>query len=315
MLILAALLPNGKVKASNSISTSDLINLVNGLRNANGLPSLNVNSILMGTAQSTAATMASYGSCSHLGDVKGRVAAAGYGGGATVYATENIACGYVMSISDIQSVWADYWHMLPMTESSYTDIGAGVYESGGMTYYVIHAAYVYGQEGSGSSSGSTSSGGSTTSNTTGISQYIYGVVTSTPQSDGTITHVVQYGQALSSIAVAYGVTVNQLKELNGLTSNDIYVGQVLIIRKAPTPTVSPTRTATIMRPTRTTTATPVPTTPSPTRTITPTPAPSFLDTLAKVDRPTVGLVLVAVSGVGLVAMVLSSFLKKKPKNK
>lgn len=314
LIVLACLFPNGKVQAGNNISTSDLINLVNGLRSANGLPALTVNSILMATAQSTAATMASYGSCSHLGDVKGRVSAAGYGGGKIVYATENIACGYVMSISDIQSMWSDYWHMLPMTESSYTDIGAGVYETSGMSYYVIQAAYVYGSEGS-SSGGSSSGGNSGSSNTTGISQYIYGVVTATPQSDGTITHVVQYGQALSSIAVAYGVTVNQLKELNGLTSNDIYVGQVLIIRKAPTPTVSPTRTPTLMRPTRTTTPTRVPTTPSPTRTITPTAAPSILDVLDKVDRPTMGLVLVVISGVGLVGMIVSNFVKKKPKEK
>lgn len=312
LVLTAALFPNGKVNAANSISTSDLINLVNGMRSANGLPALSVNSILMSTSQSTAATMAASGSCSHIGDVKGRVSSAGYGGGKIIFATENIACGNVITISDIQSFWSDYWHMLPMTEVSYTDIGAGVYETSGMSYYVIQVAYVSGAENTSSSSKPTTAS-NTAATDSGISQYIYGVVTATAQKDGAISHVVEYGQALSSIAVAYGVTVNQLKELNGLTSNDIYVGQVLVIRKAPTPTVSPTRTPTLMRPTRTTTATLAPTTPMPTRTITPTSAPTFKDTLEKVDRPTVGLVMVAISGVGLLAVVIASLFKKKPK--
>lgn len=316
MILVAALFPTGKISAANAITASDLIGLVNGMRSANGLPALSVNSILMSTAQSTAATMAANGSCGHIGDVKGRVSAAGYGAGKIIFATENIACGNVITISDIQSFWSDYWHMLPMTEVSYTDIGAGVYETGSMSYYVIQVAYVSGQENTSRTTSPTSSS-NTSSNTaatdSGISQYIYGVVTATAQKDGAISHVVEYGQALSSIAVAYGVTVNQLKELNGLTSNNIYVGQVLIIRKAPTPTVSPTRTVTPVRPTRTTTATPVPTTPSPTRTITPTSPPTLKDTLEKVDRPTVGLALVGISGVGLLAIIIASFVKKKPK--
>lgn len=311
MLVVLLAIPDSRAQAASSVTASDLINLVNSLRTANGLPALTVNSILMGTAQGTAETMASYGSCTHLGNVSGRVSNAGYGGGSTVFATENIACGYVATISDIQGWWSDSMHMLPMTNSAYTDIGAGVYlSSSGMTYFVVHAAYSAGGSTSGRTSPTKATSGTTVD--TGISQYIYGVVTSTPNADGSISHKVEYGQALSSIAVAYGVTVEQLQALNGLSGIDIYVGQVLIIRNAPTPTVSPTRTATLQRPTRTPTATPRPVTPTPTRTITPSPTPGIFDSLPKLDRPTIGFGLVIVSALGLVAMISFSLFKKKP---
>jgi len=309
-LVLLLAIPVSRVQAESSVTASDLINLVNSLRTANGLPALTVNSILMGTAQNTAATMASYGSCTHLGNVRGRVVDAGYGAGSTAFATENIACGYVATIGDIQGWWSDSAHMLPMTDPAYTDIGAGVYLSGGMTYFVVHAAYSAGGSTSGRTKNTKTSSGSPTD--TGISQYIYGVVTSTPNADGSISHKVEYGQALSSIAVAYGVTVEQLQALNGLSGIDIYVGQVLIIRNAPTPTVSPTRTPTLQRPTRTPTATSRPVTPTPTRTITPSPTPGLFDSMPKLDRPTIGFGLVIVSAIGLVAMISFSLFKKKP---
>jgi len=283
-----------------------LIGLVNGLRAANGLPPLIVNSILMGTANATATTMANNGSCSHIGDVRGRVATAGYGSGSTVWATENIACGYSATIGDIQGWWSDAAHMLPMTGAAYTDVGAAVFVSGGMSYYVLHAAYSTG----GSTAGRSPGSGSSTSPL--VSQYIYGVVTSTPQTDGSITHVVEYGQALSSIAVAYGVTVAELQALNHLNGINIYVGDVLIIRAAPTPTVSPTRTPTVQRPTRTPSSTPTPYTPRPTRTPTLTPTPGFLDNLPKVDRPTLGFGMVIVSAMGLIIMIGTSMFRKKP---
>ena len=318
VLVFALVLPAAKAQASSSVSASDLISLVNSIRTGNGLPALSANSILMGTAQSTAATMASYGSCSHIGNVRGRVADAGYGGGSTVWATENIACGYTASLGDIQSWWSDSAHMLPMTQPSYTDIGAGVYESGGMTYFVVHAAYSTGGSTAGrdTNSDSSSSLTGTTGGMTGensVSQYIYGVITSTPKADGSVNHTVEYGQALSSIAEAYGVTVEELQTLNGLSGINIYVGDVLIIRKAPTPTVSPTRTATLQRPTRTPTVTPRPRTPTPTRTVTPTPVPGMLDSIASVDRATLGFGLVIVSATGLVTMISLSLFKKKPK--
>jgi hypothetical protein len=53
---------------------------------------------------------------------------------------------------------------------------------------------------------------------------------------------------LWSIAIAYGTTIEEIKALNRLSTNDIFVGQKLVVRKdAPgTPTIPPlTATSTI----------------------------------------------------------------------
>jgi LysM repeat protein len=95
------------------------------------------------------------------------------------------------------------------------------------------------------------------------------VVTSTPKEDGSVSHEVQPGEALWSIALAYGTTVDELKQLNGLGSNDIYEGQVLLIRRKETQTAepgTPTVTVTIGVPVSTATR-------RPTTTLTPTATP------------------------------------------
>ncbi|MBN1286410.1 MAG: LysM peptidoglycan-binding domain-containing protein [Anaerolineae bacterium] len=50
-----------------------------------------------------------------------------------------------------------------------------------------------------------------------------------PRADGSVVHVVQPNQYLNLIAGTYGVTIQQIKELNGLTSNIIYTGQELLV--------------------------------------------------------------------------------------
>ena len=66
---------------------------MNTLRVSYGLPALIEDPIVNAVAQSTAATMAANNMSWHIGDVRGRIAAAGYGSGGTVWATENFAVG------------------------------------------------------------------------------------------------------------------------------------------------------------------------------------------------------------------------------
>src|SRR4030095_13556396 len=82
------------------------------------------------------------------GDVRGRIAAAGYGNGGTVRATENFAVSSGgMGIDEIMAVWADPDHMRPAVNPAYCNVGAGVAQtSDGRIYYVLQAAYVSGQE-------------------------------------------------------------------------------------------------------------------------------------------------------------------------
>jgi LysM repeat protein len=61
--------------------------------------------------------------------------------------------------------------------------------------------------------------------------YVAKTVNRTQTSGGGITHVVAEKETLFSIAKAYGVTVDELKQWNSLTSNALLLGQELAIRK------------------------------------------------------------------------------------
>lgn len=309
ILVLPALaIPQSRVVAA-TVSAGELISLVNNLRSAYGLPALTEDSILDSTAYATAAQMAANGVCAHIGGARERIAAAGFGGGATIFATENMACAVSADIGWIQQVWSDSTHMMPMTDAKYTHVGAGVYTgSNGTTYYVLHAAYIYG-------GGSSLPGGSEeepAEEEPVVSEpLVEPVFTVTPQSDGSIVHIVKYGQALSTIATWYGVTVEQIMTLNNMTSEMIYEGQPLIIRLAPTVTITPTRTITPRQPTRTPTLTPTVTRQVIPRTPTPTEEAGFIETLPKIDRQWLGFGLLIGSAIGLLLVLYFEFIKPK----
>ncbi|CAH2713002.1 putative peptidoglycan endopeptidase LytE [Neobacillus rhizosphaerae] len=54
----------------------------------------------------------------------------------------------------------------------------------------------------------------------------------TASSDTAITYLVNSGNTLSGIAKTYGTTVTDIKSLNGLTSDTIYVGQRLLVKSS-----------------------------------------------------------------------------------
>ena len=110
---------------SGNVSAADLIAMVNSIRTANGLPALIEDGTLDGTAQWTAQYMADNNLSAHIGNVAGRVAAAGFGGGGTVFATENWARFNLGTLEQILVAWSDAAHMIPMVNPSYTHIGAG----------------------------------------------------------------------------------------------------------------------------------------------------------------------------------------------
>jgi LysM repeat protein len=316
LVLIPLLRPTANVRAE-SISAGDLINLINNIRTGTyGFPALQTNPIVMAHAQWTAETMSSLGIHGHLADngylgVRARLANAGYGSGSTVFATENWAGGgTTRTLSNIQSDWADAAHMRPMVDGSYKDIGAGVAtDSSGYTVFIVIAAYTVG----GSSSSSDSSSSVIPTSQSQNWNVISPVITATPNADGSIVHVVESGQFLSTIATDYGVTVAQIKALNSLTSDAIFVGQKLIIRLAPTITITPTRTATVPRPTRTPTLTQAPPTTRPTLTATPTPKPSLSNVLPRIDRQWLGFGLILVSAIGFFIVFYFSFLKSSRK--
>lgn len=214
---------------SYQVSAYDLIIAMNTLRVSYGLPALMEDPIVNAVAQSTAATMAANNMSWHIGNVRGRLAAAGYGNGGTVWATENFAMSSGgMGIDEIMAVWADPDHMRPAVEPAYCHVGAGVAEANGRIYYVLQAAYVSGQEcGSSSpSSGLTPQAGASNP----VSQLIIPVKIATPDANGKVYHVVQAGQSFWSIAIAYQITIQDLETWNNLSRTaPLQAGQRLFI--------------------------------------------------------------------------------------
>lgn len=157
----------------------------------------------------------------------------------------------------------------------------------------------------------------------GIDQAVYAknsasnlpITIATPNPDGSIYHVVAYGDTLSAISEAYGVPAQTIQSQSGNSpdATELYEGTVLVIRfpNTPTPTEqfppTPTRltpTPTIPRPTRT----PMPTrTPLPTLTPTAT-LPAYYKLVGNSQQ--VGFVLAGISLIGLVLVVVFGFVKK-----
>jgi uncharacterized protein YkwD/LysM repeat protein len=243
-------------------SPSELIQLVNGLRAANGLQPYRANSALMAAAQAHSEYQAASGNASHTG--KGgsrphdRAVAYGYGGGAGVSVSENIYSGSSASAAQAVGWWqGDSLHLGTMLSSSYRDVGAGLAEANGVNYYTLVVGYISGEEGqppaaqppsgqSGSDGSPSKPPGSAPAGTPAA--WLIPIQAATPRADGSIIHEVQWGQFLYNIADAYKVELPYLLVLNGINANTvIYPGDKLLIRPAeptPTPEASPTAATT-----------------------------------------------------------------------
>ena len=236
-LLAGAVSPFGDVQAASprapraAVSAYDLILAMNTLRVSYGLPALIEDPIVNAVAQATADYMAANLMTWHIGDVRGRLAAAGYGGGATVWATENFAVGTSMSIDTIMLAWSDYDHMRPAVIPAYCHVGAGVATaSNGMTYYILQAAYT-----STNACGPYTYPEGTSESAPVVSQLIVPVQTATPDADGRIYHEVASGQSFWSIAIAYRITIQDLEVWNNLSRTvPLQVGQRLFIPSSST---------------------------------------------------------------------------------
>lgn len=236
----------------NLASSTDLIEAVNALRISNGLPAYQINPILMNIAQAHSDYQASIGTVTHYGADGSRpfqrALAAGYpvagdlslGG----FFSENIAAGTNFSSSDAVASWQlDAPHLNTMLSSTLRDIGAGVSVVGSYVYYTIDVGLSTGGQ------ISTPIGGYPTYDYSDF-QPINKILTTTPQVDGSIIHIVKTGETIWSISIAYKVLEGDIYRLNSLKGDLIFVGEKLIIRPpfTPTPTIptlTPTTPATI----------------------------------------------------------------------
>jgi LysM repeat protein len=233
ILLASSVLPVQQTQAAPlaEVSAYELIIAMNTLRVSMGLPALIEDPIINAVASATAQTMAANRMSWHIGNVTGRLAAAGYGGGARVLGTENFAVGSNHSIDTIMVAWADPDHMLPATNPAYCHVGAGTAKAAnGMTYYVLQAAYISGQ-----SCGAYKPGGGSPSQpgtvpNPGVPQIIVPVKIATPDANGEVYHTVEAGQSFWAIAVAYQVTIRDIEIWNNISrERKLQIGQKLFI--------------------------------------------------------------------------------------
>ena len=299
-------------------SASDLIGAVNAYRAANGLAAYSVDGSLTSKAQAQSEYQASVGTCTHQRED-------GSGPGDHGIAAENVACGANLTVEDaIYVQWTDALHSATLLGPEAGVAGAGVAASGDMVFYTLdvnatQGNFEYRQPLSAEAIAAETAGITLTPEPTLSGP----IITSTPGNDGSVAHVVRYGETLVEIADAYGITLDELFAHNSSLdpSNPVYyAGQVLIIRAAntatPEPSLTPTQpTATrTPRPTRTPTLVPSRT---PTPTLTPTPtATSILAAVglsdANSDRKVIGYGLVGLCVAGLVFVFVKGFRKGNP---
>ena len=251
---LGGTLPTRAEAAPRHANAYELVDAVNSLRARNGLPAYSVNAILMNVAQAHSDYQASIGSVTHYGPGGTRPYQRGLAAGYPVagdlslggFYSENIMGGSGYSAQEVVNAWmGDAPHQGTMLSANLTEIGAGVSCSGDFCYFTIDASTPSGAPVSYTppSGGTTGGAGASPVPTRGI------VFPSTPNSDGSIRHIVQPGETLWSISAAYKVDYEEIKRLNKLADNLIYPGDTLIIKPAApdataTPTGEPTLAAT-----------------------------------------------------------------------
>ena len=304
-------LPRSSV--SSAANSYDLIAIINSIRAQNGLDAVEADPILMTIAQNHANYIASIQSGGHIdangGQERDRAEAAGFSvaaAGGWIDECWAAARNDTPIETMIYNSWSDFDHWYQITNPGAKFVGAGVAESGGLTYYILDLA--------GSYDGAAHNGGAaSTIPTTAVTAQVAPVQLATPEADGSIIHTVKTGQAPWSIAAAYDIPLDQLVALNNLGDNPvIYVGQKLIIQPAYTPTPSPTATLTPRPPTRT---------PIPAQTAQPVATQKTSAgnsrSILNMNRSTMGLILILVCGAGLALMVVGTVTrdKKPPKPK
>lgn len=221
-----------------------LISEVNGLRAAYGLPPYQVDNALMSAAQKHSNYQAQIGTWTHTGSggsrPHDRAVAAGFGGGAQVFVSENVAMGINLSPQKtVHEMWQDAIHLETMISNLYTHIGAGVGTAGDSVYYTIVVGYIAGSAGDSSMPSDVPSNTELGGTPLPTQIPVEPIKVATPGADGSIFHVVQWGQFLENIASAYEIQLGDLLAMNGLTTDVvIYPGDKLMIKPSQSPAIA-----------------------------------------------------------------------------
>ena len=239
-LTLLVSLVMARVIQAQGDSATTVINTINSLRAQRGLAALQSHPALMQIALQHSQYQASIGTWTHVGpdgsSPRDRAIAAGFGDGAYVFLSENVAYWQNGSIMDvINGPWNDPDHHHTMYNPSAKYIGAGVAYSGDLVFYTVDTGSWTGDPAPTPEDPALSSTPSTSQEPTAVP-----VVVSTPMSDGTVKHIIAGGQSLWTIAAVYNITLEELRELNELEPDAIMnLGDEIIIQPSYTPTNTP----------------------------------------------------------------------------
>lgn len=321
-LVLTLFCSPAPVHAQTS-SAYDLINAVNDFRASYGLAPYQIDDGLMAKAQEHSDYQASIQTRTHL-------RADGSGPGDHGITSENIGSGENVSAHDlIYLQWTDYWHTFTLIGYTTGLVGAGVAVVDGCAYYtlvMVNTGKKTGLPGSASAtpgsedpvSGATSAPGITSApvNSTPASP-INPLFTSTPHEDGSVYHPVAAKQTLWDIAILYGMSVDSLVALNGLSATNpvIYAGDDLLVKPAntvtPTPTITLTPTKTL-RPTRTPHNLDITLTPAAPESVeSATPPLVSVSQQSSLSFGSAGLLIAGICLVGLAGVLISKFWLRK----
>ena len=239
LTLLVSLVMVSVIQAQGDSATT-VINTINSLRAQQGLAALQAHPALMQIAQQHSQYQASIGTWTHTSADGSRpidrARAAGFGNGADIYVSENVAFwenGTILQV--INGPWNDPEHHNTMYGPNYKYIGAGVAYSGNLVFYTVDTGYWIGDPAPTPENPAMTSTPSTSQEPTSVP-----VVVSTPMSDGTVKHIIAGGQSLWTIAAVYNISLEELRELNRLEPDAIMnLGDEIIIQPSYTPTNTP----------------------------------------------------------------------------
>lgn len=233
LVIFVVILLTSQPLAAQGSEPYYIIERVNQLRAQYGLPPYQIDASLMAAAQGHSEWAATQGRHAHTGaggsTPTDRALVAGYGGGEAVRVGENI----YWSWSGTPDGAVDWWinsppHFQNMTSPNYVHIGAGVAYNENSGYYTLNFGRL-------TNSPLPSAGaGSSSTSTAPTSIPVVPVALAEPDEDGSVIHIVEYGQTLWDLAVSYDVPLSEIMALNRLGDDTIIrPGDEMIIVPSP----------------------------------------------------------------------------------